>query len=83
MQVARLLNAEGNFISGTMLPLPIGVRAVLERRLARLSQPCHELLGIAAVMGARFELRMLVEVSGHSAATVTDLLAQSTSARHG
>ncbi|CAA9294087.1 MAG: hypothetical protein AVDCRST_MAG61-438, partial [uncultured Friedmanniella sp.] len=81
LQVARLLHAEGHLTAGTTLPLPVGVRAVLERRLARLPQPCHDLLGIAATIGARFELGMLVEVSGHTAASVADLLAQSASAR--
>ena len=46
-EVARLLAAPG---AGALV-VPAGVREVLERRLARLSQPCHGLLGTAAVAG--------------------------------
>ncbi len=88
LHVARLLDAEGHLgsagsagSSGASLPLPLGVRAVLERRLARLSQPCHELLGTAAVVGARFELTLLAEVTGLEPARVRDLLAEAATAR--
>lgn len=82
LHVARLLDAEGHFTSsGSSLPLPLGVRAVLERRLARLSQPCHDLLGTAAVIGARFELTLLAEVSGRDVADVRDLLTEAAAAR--
>jgi hypothetical protein len=46
-EVARLL-AGG---AAGALVVPTGVREVLERRLARLSQPCHALLSAAAVAG--------------------------------
>ena len=82
LHVARLLEAEGHLAtSRSALPLPVGVRAVLERRLARLSQPCHELLAIASVVGARFDVALLAEVSGTPATTVTDLLGESAAAR--
>ena len=47
-EVVRLLVAQG---SGGSLAVPAGVREVLQRRLARLTQPCHGLLGAAAVAG--------------------------------
>ena len=82
LHVARLLDAEGPSLGpGTSLPLPVGVRAVLERRLARLSQPCHELLRTAAIIGPRFAVPLLAEVAGIDAATVCDLLTEATVAR--
>ncbi len=83
LHVARLLEAEGRLgaAGAAPLPLPVGVRAVLERRLARLSQSCHELLGSAAVIGARFDLSLLAQVSRLPASAVADLLAESTTAR--
>ena len=82
LHVARLLDAEGHLTSAAgSLPLPLGVRAVLERRLARLSQPCHDLLGTAAVLGARFELALLAEVSRADPAAVRDLLDEAATAR--
>jgi tetratricopeptide (TPR) repeat protein len=46
------------------LPLPDDVRAVLERRLARLSQPCHQLLQVAAVSGKTFDGDVASELAG-------------------
>src|SRR4029453_11723362 len=39
--------------------LPLGVRAAITQRLHRLSQPCHQLLQVAAVVGREFSLRLL------------------------
>lgn len=67
VQVARLLSAEGQLSSGTAarrLPLPDDVRAVLERRLARLSQPCHQLLQVAAVAGKTFDADLASGLAG-------------------
>ncbi len=82
LNVARLLEAEGHDLtSGRPLPLPTGVRAVLDRRLARLSQRCHELLGAAAVIGHRFDVALLTEVSGIPADVVAGLLEESARSR--
>ena len=82
LHVARLLDAEGHFTRpGAALPLPLGVQAVLERRLARLTQACSALLGVAAVIGSPFDVSLLTEICGSDAASVTDLLAESTAAR--
>ncbi len=48
-EVARLVAAHG---PDALVVVPRGVREVLERRLARLSQPCHELLSAASVVAA-------------------------------
>ncbi len=82
LNVARLLEAEGHDLtSGRPLPLPAGVRAVLDRRLARLSQPCHELLAAAAVIGHGFDVALLAEVSGIQADVVAGLLEESARSR--
>ena len=82
LNVVRLLEAEGHDLaSGRPLPLPAGVRAVLDRRLARLSQPCHELLGTAAVIGHRFDVTLLSQVSGIRADVVAGLLEESARSR--
>ena len=82
LNVARLLEAEGHDLtSDRPLPLPAGVRAVLDRRLARLSQPCHELLRTAAVIGHRFDVALLTEVRGIQADVVAGLLEESARSR--
>ena len=82
LHVSRLLDAEGHFeAADNSLPLPVGVRAVLERRLARLSQPAADVLAVAAVIGARFDVNLLAEVSGRTAGAISDLLDESAGAR--
>lgn len=82
LNAARLVLAESR-ASGrdVQMNLPIGVRAVLERRLARLSQPCHELLRAAAIIGAHFDLPLLAVVGGVPVATAEQLLAEAVDAR--
>jgi hypothetical protein len=80
-EVARLLAAPG-----TGVPVvPAGVREVLERRLARLSQPCHGLLGTAAVAGETvrdsIDSGLLSLVCGIAEAQVTGLLDEAVRAR--
>jgi tetratricopeptide (TPR) repeat protein len=64
-ELGRLLAARGRLsdmdIQGV---LPDGVRAVLRRRLARLSHPCHELLEVAAVAGADVRANVLAAAAG-------------------
>ncbi|HEX2340334.1 MAG TPA: protein kinase [Vicinamibacterales bacterium] len=44
---------------GKELGVPEGVREVIGRRLARLSDPCNRVLGLAAVVGREFSLPVL------------------------
>lgn len=44
--------------------VPGGIRAVLTRRLDRLSRPCRDLLAAAAVAGAEFDLGTVAGVRG-------------------
>ena len=55
-------------------PVPPGVRHVLGRRLARLSQPAHEVLAIGSVMGDELEPELLELVTEHSHAKIRALL---------
>ncbi len=64
-EVARLL-AGRDVASLSALAVPEGVRAVIDRRVARLSQPCHDLLNAAAVLGEGFGVEVLGRMSGVS-----------------
>lgn len=54
--------------------LPVGVRAVVERRLARLPQDCVDLLGLLAVLGGPASLDELAAVAGIPAPVAGDTL---------
>ncbi|HZX08921.1 ATP-binding protein, partial [Kribbella sp.] len=66
-ELARWHAARGR----TSTETPIGVRQVLERRLARLDQPTYQVLAAAAVLGEDMELDLLASVVNM---TVADLL---------
>jgi tetratricopeptide (TPR) repeat protein len=82
LNAARLVLAESRSSGGDLqLNLPAGVRAVLERRLARLSQPCHALLRTAAAVGAQFDVALVAAVSGLSTVVTDQLLGEAVEAR--
>ncbi|MHC1559036.1 AAA family ATPase [Actinomycetospora sp. C-140] len=68
--------------SGTSLgvTVPGGIRAVLTRRLSRLSAPCRELLGVAAVVGVEFDLDVVATAGGTSWAGAAALLEEAAAA---
>jgi hypothetical protein len=68
-EMARLMEVQGDRVG-----IPAAVRDVVERRLARLSQPCHALLRIAAVVGQEADVSLLAEVAGTSESAVVDLV---------
>ncbi|OLT08658.1 hypothetical protein BJF90_44785 [Pseudonocardia sp. CNS-004] len=72
----RLLRAEGRLAPGGSgrPPLPDSVRAVIERRLARLPADTWDLLGAAALVGAEPDLGLVAELSRRSAMEVAALL---------
>jgi predicted ATPase len=74
-EVARLMAARG---PAAALTVPPGVREVLQRRLARLSQPCAALLSAAAIVAETaadaIEDDLLRRVSGVSDEAVTRLM---------
>ena len=74
-ELVQLLVAEGN-VDGTdaHLRIPPGVRAVIGRRIARLSEPCRALLLQVSVMGREFGLDAVTEFSNLTSDGVIDAL---------
>jgi eukaryotic-like serine/threonine-protein kinase len=61
-ETVRLLAAEGEVDwADAPVRIPPGVRAVIGRRVARLSEPCRTLLVPASVMGREFGVEALAE----------------------
>jgi hypothetical protein len=58
-ELARLLVAQGGLGARRILGIPQTVRDTLDRRLARLSQPCADLLAVAALVGRRVRPEVL------------------------
>jgi AAA ATPase domain len=81
-EVARLIAARG---PAAALMVPPGVREVLQRRLARLSQPCMLLLTAAAIVAETaaeaIEDDLLCQVSGASEADAARLLDEAVAGR--
>jgi predicted ATPase len=81
-EVTRLIAARG---PAAALTVPPGVREVLQRRLARLSQPCMSLLTAAAIVAETaaeaIEDDLLCQVSGVSEADVARLLDEAAAGR--
>jgi predicted ATPase len=83
-EAVRLLRAEGRLYTSAQLPaglLPGTVRAVLERRLARLPAQVTELLRAAALLGDELDPPLLAEVMGEPPAVVLAALATAQAAR--
>jgi predicted ATPase len=77
-EVVWLLLAQGD--AGSPV-IPAGVREVLGRRLARLSQACHALLSAAAVTGDPIDEAVVAAVSGRDEAAVLRLLDEAARSR--
>ncbi|MGH9223199.1 MAG: AAA family ATPase [Acidimicrobiales bacterium] len=75
-EVARLMQVQGE-----LMGLPDAVRDVVNRRLARLSRPCHDLLRLAAVVGQESDVPLLAEVSRLAEAAVVDLVREAEEGR--
>src|SRR5581483_11648044 len=61
-ELARLIRAQGRPL-GSDRRVPDGVHVVINRRVARLTQACHRLLSVAAVMGAEFAIAPLARTA--------------------
>jgi tetratricopeptide (TPR) repeat protein/predicted Ser/Thr protein kinase len=66
---------------GKELGVPEGVREVIGRRLARLSEPCNRVLGLAAVVGREFNLPVLQALSDLPEDRLLDVLDEALAAR--
>lgn len=64
VETARALEESDGFPSTATTLLPERVRAVIERRLDRLSEPARQLVAVAAVIGREFEFAVLHHTSG-------------------
>ena len=74
-ETVQLLAAEGGVDgAGAQLSIPPGVRAVIGRRVARLSERCGAMLVTASVMGREFGLEALTELSELSPSELMDVL---------
>lgn len=63
-ETVRLLEAEGRITDpDAHLRIPSGVRAVIDQRLRRVSEPCRGLLLLASVLGREFGLDPLARLS--------------------
>lgn len=58
-ELTRHLLQEGLPADGRLPSIPAGIREVIGQRLNRLSEHCIRILGMAAVIGRRFELELL------------------------
>ncbi len=79
-QVTRLLLAQAGAtdgpLTGESVGIPSGVREAIERRLARLSPRCVEVVTAGAVVGPEFTAGLLARVTGEPAGAVRDLLGE-------
>jgi hypothetical protein len=62
-------------------PVPPGVRHVLGRRLARLSQAAHEILAVGSAVGDELDPDLLALVTAHSPREILALLAEAVQSR--
>jgi nucleoside-triphosphatase THEP1 len=84
-EMVRLLRADGRLaapapVDGS-LPLPDTVRAVLERRLARLPGPAHELLHVLALLGDPVRVPLAAALVGMPADRAAELAQAAVAAR--
>ncbi|TCO49445.1 AAA ATPase-like protein [Kribbella antiqua] len=75
-EVSRLLAARP-----ATTGVPEGVREVLARRIARVSQDCQRILEVAAVAGDGAEVALIMAVTDNPADVVLDLLEEAVRAR--
>jgi DNA-binding SARP family transcriptional activator len=74
-EVVRLLAGEEDVAEPDVeLRLPAGVRAVIGRRVGRLSERCQELLVTASVMGREFGIDALAQLGALSHQELLDVL---------
>jgi tetratricopeptide (TPR) repeat protein len=83
-ELLRLLAQEGRLASiapGVRLTIPASVREVIERRLARLSEACRQVLETSSVIGREFELGLVAHVGGRPDREILERLDEASRAR--
>lgn len=86
IEVVQLLLDEGRLDeapdpTGRGFGITEGVRAVMRRRLGRLSSPCRDLLGRASILGSEVSIDILAGLEGESREALLGLLDEATTAR--
>ncbi len=84
VETGAIVQKEGEWVAarpGENLPLPLGVREVVRRRLSRLDDTANAALEVGATIGEQFEIRILVAAGGFDAATVEPALRSAAEAR--
>jgi hypothetical protein len=72
-ELSRLLAARPGS-SPDAIPVPGGIRAVLERRLARVARPVVDVLEVLAVLGTAAPITLVADVAGDERAGIVDHL---------
>src|SRR2546429_6022180 len=72
-EMVRLLSARGRLEPGE-IAIPGEVREVIDRRLARLSEPAREALTVAALIGRTFHVRVVQDAIGLPPARLLEAL---------
>ena len=85
-EVVRLLASEGQLehledVTSWTIAIPQGVRAVIGRRLERLSDECNRVLTAASVIGREFGLNLLARVSDASDERLLEIGEEAVAAR--
>ena len=74
-ELVRLLEGEGRLEeTDAQLHIPPGVRAVIDRRMRRLSEPCQDALAGASVLGREFGAGALALICERERGELLDLL---------
>jgi DNA-binding SARP family transcriptional activator len=78
-ELVRLLASEGRLEEpidegDAWVSIPRGVRDVIAKRLARVSDPAREMLRVASVLGREFSIDTVAHAGSHSVSEVLDLL---------
>lgn len=77
VQDGQRWNFSGNIAD---LAIPQGVREVIGRRLARMSEDTNKVLSLASVIGRQFDVELLTRISENSEDSVLDALDEATAA---
>ena len=84
VETGAIVQEEGEWVSARpaeQLPLPLGVREVVRRRLSRLDDLANEALQVAATIGEQFECRILVAAGTFHTTTIEPALRSAAQAR--
>jgi tetratricopeptide (TPR) repeat protein len=80
-EIARLLASGSAAYSGGSLPIPVGVKEAIARRLGRQSERCREVLSLASVSGREFDFEVIRRAGGLSEPELLSALEEAESAR--